>query len=63
MDGEEDADAYAGEQEDGGLALVAEPELMGLGAPVHPGQRAENGVADQLRMPGAPAAPGTARPR
>ena len=63
MGGEEDAEAHAGEQEDGGLALVAEPELMGLGAAVHARQRAENGVTDQFRTPGAQQRQGTARPR
>ena len=52
LDREEDADSHAGEQEDSCLALMAEPELMRLGAAVHAGQGAEDGVADQLGTPG-----------
>ena len=52
VDREEDADSHAGKQKDSRLALVPEPELVRLGAAVHAGQRAENGVADQLRAPG-----------
>ena len=52
VDREEDADSHAGEQEDSRLALMAEPELVRLGAAVHAGQRAENGVAGQLGATG-----------
>ncbi len=49
VDGQENADANAAEQDQRGLGLMGEAELVGLGASVHPGQGTEHGVDDQVR--------------
>ncbi|GAC1367852.1 MAG: hypothetical protein NVSMB43_00410 [Pseudarthrobacter sp.] len=47
--GEEDAHRHPADEHEGCLGLVAEPQLVRLGPAVHPRQRPEDGVDDQVR--------------
>ncbi|WP_276824793.1 hypothetical protein [Mycolicibacterium mageritense] len=47
--GQEHPDRHAENQDHRGLRLVREPSPPGLGAAVHPGDRAEHRVDDQIR--------------
>ena len=49
VDGQEHTHRHSREQDDGGLALVPEPELVRLGPPVHARQGTEDGVDDEVR--------------